>query len=45
MDILALLGRGNLANTSQKTRDFVLGKTNEFAKGNYGDEKRLHAVY
>jgi hypothetical protein len=45
MDILALLGRGNPANTSQKTRDFVLGKTNEFAKGNYGDEKRLHAVY
>jgi hypothetical protein len=43
--ILSMLGNGDSGNTSQKTRDFIMGKTSEFAKGNYGDKKQLHAVY
>jgi hypothetical protein len=43
--ILSTLGFGDPGNTSQKTRDFIMGKTSEFAKGNYGDKKQLHAVY
>jgi hypothetical protein len=44
--ILSTLGLGNSGNTSRKTRDFIMGKTSEFAEGNYGlYKKQLHVVY
>jgi hypothetical protein len=44
--ILSILGQGDPGNTSQKTRDFIMGKTNEFAKGsNIGHKKKLNAIY